>query len=271
MRYLFDNIQTIHELLHSKKRILLLSDYDGTLAPIQKHPDLAILSEKVRELLIKFSSHKAFRLGIVTGRSLQQIKKLINIQKALYVANYGIEIEGPNICFISPEAKKARYILWNTYLQLLKSLRHIEGVYIEDKGLSISLHYRLVKTTHDMEYITKTFHTITKPFLDKEMLYLSTGKMVYEIRPPVKWNKATRITWLLANYFPPEFSTNALIIYLGDDSADKEVFTTLHGKGVTIFVGEPSNTSSADYFVHSPKEVIDFLEYLYKQKSQAPL
>lgn len=271
MRYLFDNIQTVHELLHSKKRVLLLSDYDGTLTPIQEHPDLAILSEEVRELLIKFSSHKAFRLGIVTGRSLKQIKKLVNIQKVLYVANYGVEIEGPGICLISPEAKKTRYILWSIYLQLLKSLKHIEGIYLEDKGLSISLHYRLVKTTHDLEYITKTFHTITKPFFDKKMLCLSTGKMVYEIRPPGKWSKATRITWLLTHYFPLEFRNEALIIYLGDDSADTEVFTMLNGKGLTVFVGKPSDTSTADYFIHSPEEAAVFLEHLYKQKLQNPV
>ena len=71
------------------------------------------------------------------------------------------------------------------------------------------------------------------------MLHLHTGKMVYEIRPSVKWNKASTIQWLLTHYFPLEFSENALLIYLGDDKADIEVFDSLRGKGLTIFVGNP--------------------------------
>ncbi len=266
MKYLFDNIQTIHERIHARRNIILLSDYDGTLTPICEHPDLAILSEKVRKLLEKFAAHNIFLLGIVTGRSIQQIKKFVNIQKIIYAANYGTEVEGPGIRFINSEAQKSRYILWHIYLRLFKSLRHIEGIHIEDKGLSISLHYRLVKKTTDLQYITKILNSITKPFLEKKMISLDTGKMVHEIRPPAKWNKASIVTWLLINYFPSEFQKDALLIYLGDDKADIEVFTTLKGKGLTVFVGDPAVTSTADYFIHSPEEVEIFLEYLYDQK-----
>lgn len=266
MKYLFDDIQTIYKHIHARNKVILLSDYDGTLTAICEHPDLAILPEKVRELLKKLTSHHKFLLGIVTGRSIQQIKEFVNIRNIVYAANYGAELEGPEMRFTNPEAKKSRYILWHIYLRLLKSLRHIEGVYIEDKGLSISLHYRLVKKIKDLQHITKVFYSITKPFLDKEMISLDTGKMVYEIRSPVKSNKASIVTWLLVHYFPLEFQKDALLIYLGDDKADIEVFTVLRGKALTIFVGDPSVTSEADYFIHSPKEVEVFLEYLYEQK-----
>ncbi len=119
-----------------------------------------------------------------------------------------------------------------------------------------------------MEFIKKTLTNITKPYLERKALSMSTGKMVYEIRPPVTWNKATTIQWLLTNYFPLEFGENAILIYLGDDKADIEVFDSLKGKGLTIFVGNPSDTSVADYYVHSPEEVKTFLEHLYEQKHE---
>lgn len=269
MKYLFNNIYDVDRLLHANKRIILLSDYDGTLTPIREHPDLAVLSETIRELLLKFSFHQMFRLGIVTGRSLKQIKNLVNIPEMLYVANYGVELEGPNIYHISPEAQNARHVLRNIYFQLLKTLKHIEGVYIEDKDLSISLHYRLVKTVNNLKYVHKIFHTITEPFLEKEMIHISTGKMVYEIRSHVNWNKARRIAWLLDHYFPPEFNKDTLIVYLGDDTADEEVFTFLSGKGLTVFVGKPSDASAADYFLHSSGEVTTFLKHLHEQKAQS--
>jgi trehalose-phosphatase len=268
MKYLLKNIHDIDERILASKRIILLTDYDGTLTPIRESPDLAILSEGVRQLLVQFSSHKTFFLGIITGRSLKQIKKLVNIQKILYVANHGMEMEGPGIRFTSPEAKKSRGILCHIYKRLFKSLRHVAGMSIEDKGLSVSLHYRLVKNAEDVEYISKTLHSIIKPFLDRKMLFLSTGKMVYEIRPPVNLNKAVTVQRLLTNYFPLEFGENTLIIYMGDDKADIEVFDTLKGKGLTVFVGKPSDTSTADYYVNSPDEVRVFLDHLFEQKHE---
>lgn len=291
MKYLFDNIKIINELLQRKENVILLTDFDGTLTPIRKHPDLAVLSEEIRQILIKFSHDKTIFLGIITGRSLKQIKKLVNIQDLLYVANHGIELSGAGIQYTCPEAKKARSTLWHIYLKLLKSLRNIKGIYVEDKGLSVSLHYRAVKKIDDANKVSRTLHAITKPFLERNMILLSEGKMVYEIRPPVKRNKASAIQWLLTHYFPLEFRENALLIYLGDDKADIEVFDSLKGKGLTIFVGNPSNlyalehnhiagndscrspftsdTTAADYYVHSPEEVKTFLEHFYAQKQEA--
>jgi len=269
MKYLFENIQTVDALLNAREKTILLTDFDGTLTPIQKHPDLAALSEEMRQILIKFSQNKAIFLGIITGRSLKQIKKLVNIPEILYVANHGIELEGPGIHYVSKEARKARYILWHIYMRLFKSLKHIEGMHIEDKGFSISLHYRAVKKKSDVEFVTSTLRDITKPFLDRNMILLSEGKMVYEIRPPGKWNKATAIQWLLTDYFPLKFNEDVLIIYLGDDKADIEVFDSLRGKGLTIFVGNPSDTAAANYYVNSPEEVKAFLEHLCTQKQES--
>lgn len=269
MKYLFDHIQNVNELFKTHTKIILLTDYDGTLTPIREHPDLAVLSEEVHHILENICCNKTFFLGIITGRSLRQIKRLVNIPKILYAANHGIELEGPGIRFSSSEAKKARYNLWHIYMRLLKSLHHIEGVYLEDKGYTVSLHYRMVKKAKDVEFIMKTLTNITKPYLERKALSMSTGKMVHEIRPPVTWNKATTIQWLLTNYFPLEFGENAILIYLGDDKADIEVFDSLKGKGLTIFVGNPSDTSAANYYVNSPEEVKAFLEHLCTQKQEA--
>lgn len=288
MKYLFENIRTVDALLKSRGKIILLTDFDGTLTPIQKHPDHVNLSEEIRQTLIKFTRDKAISLGIITGRSLKQIKRLVNIPEILYVANHGIELEGPGIHYVSKEARRSRYVLWHIYMRLFKSLKHIEGMHIEDKEFSISLHYRAVKKKGDIKFITSALHAITKPFLDRKMLSIIAGKMVYEIRPPVKWNKASAIQWLLTHYFPLEFRENTLLIYLGDDKADIEVFDSLRGKGLSIFVGNAANvsameyhhitgndsclspfapnTSVADYYVNSPGEVKTFLEHLYAQR-----
>ncbi len=268
MKYLLKNIHDIDERIHASKRIILLTDYDGTLTPIRESPDLAILSEEVRQLLVQFSSHKTFFLGIITGRSLKQIKKLVNIQKILYVANHGVEVEGPGVLYTSSEAQQSRYVLKHIYSHLLKSLRDCKGIYIEDKGLSLSFHYRAINNADDIQDAIGIFNGITKPFLDRKMIFIVAGKMVYEIRPPVKWNKASTIQWLLGEYFHLPYAKDTLLFYMGDDKPDIEVFSSLKGSGVTIFVGNPSDTSEADYYVNSPEEVKVFLEHLYEQKNE---
>ena len=45
------------------------------------------------------------------------------------------------------------------------------------------------------------------------------------------------------------------------------MFNSLKGKGLTIFVGHPSDTSAADCYINSPEEVKTFLEHLYQQKN----
>src|SRR4030067_2623908 len=94
MKYLFENIQTVDALIKAREKTILLTDFDGTLTPIRKHPDFAALSEEIRQTLIKFTQDKAIFLGIITGRSLKQIKKLVQIGGILYVGNHGIEMEG---------------------------------------------------------------------------------------------------------------------------------------------------------------------------------
>src|SRR3990172_3967651 len=159
MKSLFENIKAVNEILNEREKTILLTDFDGTLTPIRKHPDLAILSEEIRQILIKFSHDKTIVLGIITGRSLKQIKKLVNIQDVLYVANHGIELSGTGIKYTCPEAKKARSTLRHIYMKLLKSLRNIKGIYVEDKGLSVSLHYRTVKNIDDANEVSRTLHT----------------------------------------------------------------------------------------------------------------
>ena len=97
MKYLFDNIQTVNELLHTKENVILLTDFDGTLTPIRKHPDLAALSEEIRHTLIKFTQDNAIFFRYNNRAFLEADQKLVQIGGILYVANHGIELEGPGI------------------------------------------------------------------------------------------------------------------------------------------------------------------------------
>ena len=56
--------------MEKAKHILFLSDYDGTLTPIVEKPELAVMTEDTRRLLISLANHPRFTVGIISGRAL---------------------------------------------------------------------------------------------------------------------------------------------------------------------------------------------------------
>ncbi len=85
-----------------KATVPLFLDYDGTLTPIVDHPDRAVLSEQMKNVLISLSNLPGIRMAVVSGRSLSDLKKRIGIKKIVYVGNHGLEIEGPHFKYTPP-------------------------------------------------------------------------------------------------------------------------------------------------------------------------
>ena len=100
MDYIFSQFSKIKELL-SNKFILLLLDYDGTLTPIVETPSKAIIHKDTRELLQKLSRSSYCKIGIISGRKLEDIKNIVGIDSIIYAGNHGLEIQGPKIKFES--------------------------------------------------------------------------------------------------------------------------------------------------------------------------
>jgi trehalose-phosphatase len=69
---------------------------------------------------------------------------LVGLEKIIYVGNHGLEIEGPKIKFQSPILTRSRSVIKKIKEDLEKRVSQIKGVFVEDKGLTLSLHYRLV-------------------------------------------------------------------------------------------------------------------------------
>ncbi|MEM3041312.1 MAG: trehalose-phosphatase, partial [Nitrososphaerota archaeon] len=233
MPYLFESWQEILERIRQARQILLFLDYDGTLTPIAEKPESAVLSTHVRGILKRVSQHEKFKLAIISGRSLEDIKALVGLDGITYAGNHGLEIEylsnDPQnkrqitIRYIHPLAARYRPTIREAGEVLLQGLANIQGVLIEDKGLTLSVHYRLVKPT-EVEIVKKLFFQALAPYLnvasisvqpcscssresDKEKkpktsapLKVTQGKKVLEVRPLVAWDKGKAIEWLLQVY-----------------------------------------------------------------------
>lgn len=62
----------------TKHKLALLLDYDGTLAPIAPHPDLAILPPETRNVLERLSNVSDVYIAIISGRNVNNVKEMVS-------------------------------------------------------------------------------------------------------------------------------------------------------------------------------------------------
>lgn len=262
MQYLFDVWDRISHRLKSADHILLLTDYDGTLTPIVDRPELATLPQETRKLLWALAKNRRYTVGVVSGRTLSDLKSKMRLDGIIYAGNHGLEIEGFGSSFLEPIAEQMRPFLHMLNQALSVTLRGIKGVFIEDKGLTLSVHYRMVDETEEGK-VKDAFGRITDPLHFTGRIRITRGKKVYEIRPPVDWDKGKAIAWLIAKCEASRRKGRVLPIYLGDDLTDEDGFKLIEkNDGISIFVGVDRFQSVARYFLSSPEEVTQFLRML---------
>lgn len=97
----------------------------------------------------------------------------------------------------------------------------IDGAFVEDKGLTLSIHYRQAA---DRE--AEVRHAVHEAAEGRPALKVTEGKMVLEVRPRVEWDKGRAVLFLLDQMRPPE---GAPVLYLGDDRTDEDAFRALEG------------------------------------------
>ena len=262
MEYLFSAWAEIKRQLFGKFVFLFL-DYDGTLAPIADTPEKAAITAEDKETLAALLRAPQCKIAIISGRRLEDIKNRIGLEGIIYVGNHGLEIEGPKLKFKSHIPSAYIRLLQRIKGDLEGKISSLMGAFIEDKGLSLSLHYRQVDKK-DTPGLKTIFHETIIYHRVKDALRIKTGKMVLEIRPPVSWDKGKVALWLLARQrFALKDKTGVLPLYIGDDVTDEDAFKALKDKGITILVGELKN-SYAKYYLKDTTEVFRLLEEIEK-------
>jgi trehalose-phosphatase len=242
-------------LSHTRERLLLL-DFDGTLAPIESTPEEVRLDPRTHRVLEKLSRKRTFRLVIVSGRSLKDLKRFFHLPRAILVGNHGLEAR-PASVGLSKSARAARRAsrrirVLATKLGLV--FRGWPGVRVENKTYTLTLHYRniakdrLALFQHVVDFYRKE-QGKSSPLLWKP------GKKVWEVRPRGYWGKAD-----VAMHFMKKFP-KAFMMAAGDDLADDEMFEVVAPKGFAVRVGR-SARSAANYYLDSPKQMREFLEEL---------
>ena len=252
--------------LRRVERILLQFDYDGTLTPIAPRPEDALLPREARERLTALAAHPRCIAGIVSGRSLADLAVLANIDGLIHAGNHGMEIRGPGLEFTHPEAVAAREVLAQVQAALAGALGHVPGVLVEDKGLTLSVHYRGTPEPLAGE-VDDVVAATAGPYIESGQLRLTRGKMVVEVRPAIAWDKGKAIEKIYRHscegWNPND---RPFPVYFGDDRTDEDGFRVVQDMGgLAVFVGEPRQGTAALHQLDSPDEVWETMRLILEE------
>lgn len=262
MQHLLQSWSEFSADVRAAPHLLLLSDYDGTLTPIVSRPEEAILSPEVREKLRALAEKQGSSVGIISGRSMAELRSMVAIEGIYYAGNHGLEIEGPDLRFVSQPAQEAKATIADLVRRLSTALDSIDGVIVEDKGLSLSVHYRLVKKG-DENVVAETFKRLTAPLAGEGKIKITSGKKVLEVRPPIDWHKGKAVEAITGEIKALLKLRSVLSIYLGDDTTDEDAFRVMkRPEGWSVFIGGENPASSAEYYLNSTVEVEELLSRL---------
>ncbi|MDJ0937056.1 MAG: trehalose-phosphatase [Kiloniellales bacterium] len=237
------------------RRVAVFLDYDGTLTPIVGRPELAVLSEEMRETLAALSQRCP--VMVISGRDRGDVERLVGLKGLVYAGCHGFDIAGPEGPGLSHlEASGYAPIVAQAARDLERELAPIPGIIVENKTYAVAVHFRLAGT----EDIGRVEHIVDGVVARNPQLRKTGGKKVFELRPNMDWDKGKAVLWLLDAL---DLDTAEVVpLYIGDDVTDQDAFDALHGKGLSILVAQDPQATRADYRLADPAEVGRFLEEL---------
>jgi alpha,alpha-trehalase len=245
-----DHREAIAAGLQGRLPVVFL-DYDGTLTPIVARPELATLDPEMRQTITRLS--RVVTTAVISGRACADVRALVGMDELYYAGNHGLEIEGPGGVVRCRLGEDYQEDVQRFAAEIGELPAAIDGVSVENKALSLSVHYRLAAPDKAADIEAAVDRVLIRfPRLRKR-----AGKKVFEIRPGMDWHKGKVVIWLLQVLH----AEREAAIYIGDDETDEDAFRELHGRGLGVRVGSTVATS-ADYWLADPGEVRRFLEFL---------
>lgn len=244
-------IREIERKLAGARRVLIASDFDGTLSPIAESPAGVQVAPEMLDILRRMASCAQLELAIISGRDISDVSSRVPLP-VTFAGNHGMEIRGDGFAFVHPGARALRPRLAAAVDSLAVDVSRWSGAWVEDKGLTATVHYRAVRSSDQLAVemaVRERVARLDGPFV------LGEGKKALEIRPDVDWDKGAAFKLICEQRGPFD-----LCIALGDDRTDESMFRANPGQ-INIKVGEARPTE-ANCWLADPVEVAVFLAYV---------
>ena len=186
----------------------IISDFDGTLSPFVAQPQDAAITPANAHLLDTLAETGAL-IALVSGRSAQDLQQRFPRPWAVYYGNHGMELWHDGTVQVAPQVQP-----WIEPLQALIAAFGsiaIPGVFVENKGATASVHYRMAQ---DIDAARQRIYERLLPLCERYGFQLSEGQMIWEIKPPVELTKGTAAEAIVTDFHLDN------VLFLGDDWTD---------------------------------------------------
>jgi trehalose-phosphatase len=246
-------------------RAAILTDVDGTLAPIAERAEEAAVPAAAREALARLSERFGL-VGCVSGRQAEEARRLVGLDGIAYAGNHGLELLLPG-----DEAPRADPSLAGRESEAADFMAAADrealgsaGLRQEDKGPIQALHWR---GAEDEDRAEGQAHEIAAA-AGRAGLEPRWGRKVLELRPVGGGGKDAAVASLLAG----EGLDRAA--YAGDDRTDLDAFRRLRelresGElasavcvGIVSPEAPPELPEDSDLIVDGPDGWLAILEWL---------
>ena len=252
------------ERLAARGPLLLCLDYDGTISELVSRPSMAVPVAGAVDAVKAIAAHRSrAAVAIVSGRPVTQLREMTGLGPAvMYAGVHGLEIALRDDTEVRTVADAARCVpeLERMRLWLADNVPRDAGFEVEDKHLSVALHYRnadrpvaIALCRHFEEFVTA----------NAPHLHVAHNKMVVEAIPAAASKGAAlrALSGAVGEAFEP--------IYFGDDRTDEDAFAELgEGRGLGVLVGE-ARPSRAHFRVADPTAVAQLLKGLARAMEAA--
>ncbi|MCG2842610.1 trehalose-phosphatase [Sandaracinobacter sp. RS1-74] len=230
-------------------RIALFLDFDGTLAEIVPTPDEARLDAALGLTLARLSERLDGRLAILSGRDVKTLARLTGLPGLPMAGVHGLERRRAGGRLQRPAPAGG---MEGARMRLNDLVAREPGLLLEDKGLSLALHYR------GAPGLASVAHSRARLVAEQFGLALQTGKMVIELRQPGA-DKGMALNAFMAE---PPFA-GALPWMLGDDDTDESAFAAaVAAGGGAVRIGPARAGTAATHGLADVPQVARWLEEL---------
>lgn len=202
-------------------------DVDGTLIDIADHPDAVDIDTTLLDLIERLHLASNGAVALISGRSISDLESRLGTLRLPLAGQHGLERRDvAGRLWIHAAPPDAKRLIKEALLPILT--QH-PGLFLEDKGLTLALHYRMAPR------LAGYAHRIMGRLAVRaeKGLEIQRGKRVVEIKP-AGINKGTAVAEYLAE---PPFSLRRPV-FIGDDMNDEYGFAEVNRlDGISIKVG----------------------------------
>jgi trehalose 6-phosphate synthase/phosphatase len=225
-----EEVQEVLERARSARTLLLLLDYDGTLVSFTGRPDAARPDTELLALLGQLAGRAGTEVHLVSGRSRDQLAEWLGDLPVALHAEHGLWSRAAG----SDEWKRQEAVGATPYDELATVMgRYAEstpGSLVERKSAGVAWHYRMAdEALGDLQ--AKRLAAEMDDLADAHGLDVLRGDKVIEVRPS-GIHKGLIVGDVLRHAVP-----GCLILALGDDRTDEDLFTALPPGSIAIHVG----------------------------------